>query len=63
MDFLDEFLVLWYYYMVFMAFVGLAWLLGKIFDKCPKFERFVEKMLDIDLSDDEENGTETNIRL
>lgn len=59
MDFMDELCVFWIYWMYFTGFIALAGVLEKIMDKCPKVERFFERLFDVDLSEEDEE-TEVN---
>lgn len=58
MDRIDEFLIFWYYIMIFTAFVGFAGIVEKVLERFPKAERFIEKLLDIDLSDEDSEDEE-----
>lgn len=40
--------------MYFTGFIALAGVLEKIMDKCPKVERFFERLFDVDLSEEDE---------
>lgn len=54
MDFMDELCVFWIYWVYFTGFIALAGVLEKIMDKCPKVERFFERLFDVDLSEEDE---------
>ncbi len=59
--FLDNLMIFWFYMMIFLVFIGFAVILEKIFDRFPAVTRFFERLLDVDLSEDDEDDEELEV--
>lgn len=59
--FLDNLMIFWFYMMIFFVFIGFAGILEKIFDRFPAVTRFFERLLDVDLSEDDEDDEELEV--
>lgn len=59
--FLDNLMVFWFYMMIFLVFIGFAGILERIFDRFPAVTRFFERLLDVDLSEDDEDDEELEV--
>ena len=60
--FMDNLMVFWFYMMIFLVFIGFAGILEKIFDRFPAVIRFFERLLDVDLSEDDEEDEELEVK-
>lgn len=59
--FLDNLIVFWFYMMIFLVFIGLVGILEKVFDRFPAVSRFFERLLDVDLSEDDDDEDELGV--